>query len=155
MVQGLHLVVLAALAPAPRASAGDRIPPVVLRLAGIGTPIGGIGATELSKGTLRASCRRYSDRWRGHSDRGHRHTPRHHHVRHSVADERLESRPHGIGTPGMGTRTPQGITTPLGVGSAGHGTGTPGMGTPGVGTPIGGIGTPLGGGVHTCLGTYS
>ena len=70
-------------------------------------------------------------------------------------------RPHGIGTPGMGTRcrvdrvepsdarTPQGITTPLGVGSAGHGTGTPGMGTPGVGTPIGGIGTPLGGGVHT------
>eukprot|EP00913_Durusdinium_trenchii_P033367 g31236.t1 len=56
------------------------------------------------------------------------------------------------------TWTPHGITTPLGVGSAGHGTGTgtgtgtPGMGTPGVGTPIGGIGTPVGGGVQTPVG---
>merc|ERR1719379_1321333 len=46
--------------------------------------------------------------------------------------------PHGYGTPGIGTRTPHGIGTPHGV-STPQGYGTR---TPGVGTPIGGIGTP-------------
>jgi splicing factor 3B subunit 2 len=74
------------------------------------------------------------------------------------------STPHGIGTPGMGTpgvgtRTPHGIgtRTPLGIGTpmsaAGgatpHGAGTH---TPGIGTPLGGIGTPHVGGIATPIG---
>lgn len=59
---------------------------------------------------------------------------------------------HGIGTPGVGTRTPHGISTPVGIGSAGIGTPIGGIGTPGMGTP-GGIGTPAGlGGIATPIG---
>jgi len=57
--------------------------------------------------------------------------------------------PHGYGTPGIGTRTPHGIGTPHGVSTPqGYGTRTPGVGTPigGIGTPhVGGISTPIGG----------